>query len=183
MNIIWTIIILFSFIFALFSGNLNNLIDSIFNVPKASLALLLNLGSLIVVYNGIFQIAIDSKLINLISKLFKGIVKKVFINVNDNVIDLISADICANLLGLGVATTPIALTIMKELDIDGNINNNILSLIGINLSAFTLFPLTILTIRNNYQGAYTLSVWIIIILISFITTMFSVTLAKHWRFK
>lgn len=181
MNIIWTIIIVFSFIFAYFSGNLSCLINSIFDVPKNTLTLTLSIGSLIVIYSGIFQIAIDSKLINKISKLFKWFVKKIFTNVNSEVIDLICADICANLLGLGSATTPIALTIMKELDVDGKLNNNILSLIGINLSAFTFFPLTILTIRNTYQGAYTISVWVSIILISFLTTIFSILLAKFWR--
>ena len=51
MNIIWTIIILFSFVFAISTGNLNNLINSIFNVPKESLSLLVSIGSLIVIYN------------------------------------------------------------------------------------------------------------------------------------
>ena len=73
MNIIWTIIILFSFVFAISTGNLNNLINSIFNVPKESLSLLVSIGSLIVIYNGVFQIAIDSGLIKKISFIWKPI--------------------------------------------------------------------------------------------------------------
>lgn len=183
MNIIWTIIILFSFVFAIVTGNLNDLTNSIFNVPKEALSLLITIGSLIVIYNGIFQIAIDSGLIKKTSFIFRGIVKKVFNDVDEEVVTLICANICANILGLGVASTPIALNIMSQISHENKVNNNILSLIGINLSAFTLFPLTILTIRNNFHGSHSLFIWLSIVFISFVTTLFSIVLAKKWRFR
>ncbi len=183
MNIIWTIIILFSFVFAISTGNLNNLINSIFNVPKESLSLLVSIGSLIVIYNGVFQIAIDSGLIKKISFIFRGIVKKVFNDIDEEVVMLICANICANILGLGVASTPIALNVMSHISHEDKVNNNILCLVGINLSSFTLFPLTILTIRNTYQGSHSFFIWLSIIFISFVTTLFSIVLAKKWRFR
>lgn len=182
MNVIWTIIILFSFCFSLYSNNTNTLINSIFLVPKDSLQLLLNIGSLIVIYNGIFQIALDAQLIKQVSKVFKKIVKKIFNNLDEETEDLVCANICANILGLGVATTPIALEIMAKINHSDKINNNILCLIGINVCSFTFFPLTPLTIRNSVNGSYNALIWIIITIISFITSVLAILIGKKWRF-
>lgn len=181
MNIIWTSIVLFSFFFAICSNHLNDLIDAIFTVPTQSLKLLFNIGSLIIIYNGIFQIALDSKLIKKISKIFSRIVKKIFVDVDEETEDLISANICANILGLSTATTPIALNIMEKINKNEKINNNILCLIGINVCSFTLFPLTPLTIRNSVNGHNSILIWVIISAISFITTLIAIIIGKRWR--
>lgn len=182
MNVIWTIIILFSFCFSLFTNNINTLINSIFLVPKNSLQLLLNIGSLIVIYNGIFQIALDAQLIKQVSKVFKGIVKKIFNDIDEETEQLICANVCANVLGLGVATTPIALEIMAKINHNDKLNNNILCLIGINICSFTFFPLTPLTIRNSVNGSYNAFIWLIITIISFITSLMAILIGKKWRF-
>ena len=63
MNIVWTSIIIFCFIFSIYSNNFSLLINALFDVPEYSLKLLISLGGLIIIYNGIFQIALDCKII------------------------------------------------------------------------------------------------------------------------
>lgn len=170
MNIIWTSIIIFCFCFSILTNNFTNLINSLFDVPEHSLKLLISLGGLIIIYNGIFQIAIDSKIIKKISFIFKPLLKMIFKIDDNDTLELLCANFTANLLGLGIASTPIAIRIVQSTN-DKKIINK---LICLNISCFTLLPFTILTLRNKFGGINNFKVWIIIILITFLTSSFSV---------
>ena len=170
MNILWTSIIIFCFIFAIFTDNLNFLFNSLFTVPERSLKLLVSLGSLIIIYNGIFQIAIDCKLIRKISFIFKPILKVIY-NISDgDVLELLCANFTANFLGLGSASTPISLKVLN-LTTDKKIINK---LICLNVSCFSILPFTIITLRNKFSGTNNFKVWILIVLITMITSIFSI---------
>lgn len=170
MSIIWTVIIIFCLLFSLFTNNFTNVINALFDVPEYALKLLISLGGLIIIYNGIFQVAIDSKLIKTISFLFKPFIKKIYKINNDELFELLCANFTANLLGLGAASTPIAINVLKKVD-----NPNIINkLICMNVSSFTIFPVTIITLRNKYNGINNFKIWISIIVITFLTTIFSI---------
>lgn len=169
MSIIWTVIIIFCLLFSLFTNNFTNVINALFDVPEYALKLTVSLGGLIIIYNGIFQVAIDSKLIKTISFLFKPFIKIIYKINNDELLELLCANFTANLLGLGAASTPIAINILKKVDNPKIVNK----LICINISSFTLFPFTIITIRNKYNGINNFKIWIAIIIITFLTTIFS----------
>lgn len=170
MNKIWTSIIIFCFIFSLFTNNFTNLINSLFYIPEKSIKLLISIGGLIIIYNGIFQIAIDCNLIKKISKVCKPIIKKIYKTDNDELLDLLSSNFVANLLGLGIASTPIAIKAIDKID-----NKTIFyKLICINISCFTIFPFTILTLRNKFGGINNFKVWIGLIIITFMSTLFSI---------
>lgn len=169
MNKIWTSIIIFCFIYSLITNNFPRLINSLFDIPKLSIDLLISIGSLIIIYNGIFQIAIDSKLIKLISFLFKPILRRIYKTNNNELLELLCANFTANLLGLGAASTPIAINILKNTN-DEKITNKLLCF---NVTCFTIFPFTIITLREKLGGSYNLKIWVFIILITFISTIFS----------
>lgn len=174
MSYIWTIIILISFIFSLFTNNFSNVINALFDVPEKSLKLLVSIGGLIIVYNGIFRIAIDSGLIKNISFVFKPVLKKIYKINSEDILELLCANFTANLLGLGIASTPIAINIIKKVD-DKKI---ITKLICMNVSCFTIFPFTIISLRNKYNGINNFKVWIIIIIITFLSSLFSILLCN-----
>ena len=176
MNLIWTIIILFCFTFSLLTGNVEVLIDSLFDVPKESLNTLISLGSLIIIYNGIFQIAIDSNLITKISKLFKPIIKFIYCNesLDHEVVDLLSANFCANLIGLSAATTPIVLKLSDKLT-----HQQMVKLICMNVSCFSLFPFSIITLRKEFGCLHSFEIWFSLILITFISFIFGVIISKY----
>ena len=169
MNKIWTSIIIFCFIYSLITNNFPRLINSLFDIHKLSIDLLISIGSLIIIYNGIFQIAIDSKLIKLISFLFKPILRRIYKTNNNELLELLCANFTANLLGLGAASTPIAINILKNTN-DEKITNKLLCF---NVTCFTIFPFTIITLREKLGGSYNLKIWVFIILITFISTIFS----------
>jgi len=170
MNIIWSSIVIFCFVYSIFTNNLSVLINSLFDVPEKSLKLLFSIGSLIIIYNGIFQIAIDSKLIKFISFIFKPILKRLYKINNEDTLELLCANFTANFLGLGVASTPIAINIIKKTNNRGIINK----LICLNISCLTIFPITIITLREKMGGLNNTKIWISLIVITFLTSIFSI---------
>lgn len=169
MNKIWTFIIIFSIIFSIITNNFTNLINALFDVPETSLKLLFSLGGLIIIYNGLFQIAIDCDLINYISFLFKPFIKRIYKNTTKELLDLLCANFVANLLGLGIASTPIAIKAIQKINNEKHLNK----LICFNISCFTLLPFTILTLRNKLGGINNFKILIFLIIITFMSTIFS----------
>ena len=169
MNKIWSSIVIFCFVFSLITNNFSQLINSLFDVPELSIKLLISIGSLIIIYNGIFQIAIDSKLIKRISFVFKPVLKRIYKINNEDTIELLCANFTANLLGLGAASTPIAINILKNTNDERIINK----MICMNISCFTIFPLTIITLREKMGGTHNIKIWLFLIVITFMSTIFS----------
>ena len=174
MNIIWTFIIIFCLIFSFFTNNFSNLINSLFDVPEYSLKTLISIGSLIIIYNGIFQIADDCNLIKKISSLFRPIIKIIYKINSEDLVNLLCANFTANLLGLSITSTSIAIKIVKETN-DKKIINK---LICLNTSCFTILPFTIISLRNKYGGINNFKVWLLIIIITFLTSIFSIIICS-----
>ena len=80
MNKIWVTIIILSALYGIFFGNVEEMVNSILNVPKKTLELLLLVGGLMIFWNGIFNIAIESGLIRRLSKLIMPFTKNYFQN-------------------------------------------------------------------------------------------------------
>lgn len=183
MNKIWVFLIIFCFIYGYINGNINEMINSILNVPKISLDLLIKTGGLIIIYNGIFNIAIQSGMIKKISKVFKKLSYFLFPDYSkDNEIhEYICANITANLLGLGIASTPIALKTINMMKDGEVINRNIITIIILNITSFSLFPLTVLSIRESYGSNIGIFIWISLILISLANTIIGLVINRLFQ--
>lgn len=184
MNIIWILIVIFCMFYAFITGNIDQYINQIFKVPELTLTLLVTVGSLIVIYNGIFKIAIKSGLINKIGNAFRFISYFLFPRIpKDHVIhSYICSNITANLLGLGIASTPIALNTIMEMK---KLNNNsdiasqeMITLLVINITSFTIFPLTIITLRQQYNSNLGVIIWLVLIGITFIISLISLLIDR-----
>lgn len=186
MNKIWVIIVVICIIFGVINGNTEEMVKSSLNVPKDTLDLLIKVGGLIIFYNGIFQIAIDCGLIKKLSKVLYPITRKIFRGLKKDslICELVSANIIANLLGLGIASTPIAikaLTAMKEeLKDKDKPSKMMVTLVLMNIAAFTIFPLTILSVRKIYNAKINLILVPFFIIVSFILTIIAIIIARIW---
>ena len=187
MNKIWVIIISICIVFGIFSGNTEAMVEASLNVPKSTLDLLIKIGGLIIFYNGLFQIAIDSKMIKILSRFIHPLTRIIFKNIDkDSIVhEYVSANILANLLGLGIASTPMALKALGAMK-EENINNpekanfNMVTLVLINISAFTIFPLTIISVRTIYKAKINLELIPFFIVCSLILTIVSIIISRIW---
>lgn len=184
MNKIWLILLALTFIYAGLNHNLDEMLNLIMEVPNQSLKLLLTIGSLIVIYNGIFNMAIACGLIKHVGKAFKRLSFWLFPDIpQDHIIhQYVCSNITANLLGLGLASTPIALkTIQAMKNYNGNkpvATKEMITLIIINITCFSLFPLTIISLREKYHSQLGIYIWLGLIGITFLTSLFSLLIDK-----
>ena len=94
MNYIWISIILISIIFGVINGNSELMVEILLDTPKSTLEMLINIGGLIIFYNGLFKMAIDSGVINKFSKYFIKIIHLIFPEIPKD--HIVNEYICCN---------------------------------------------------------------------------------------
>lgn len=175
MNKVWFIITIVSIIFGIFNDKIDEMIDSLFTVPENVINSLFKIGSMLVIYNGLFNIAIESKCINKLSKLLNKRVNKIFKLNDSSTSDLISTSIICNMLGLGPANMPIAIKIIERLKGD---KFNLSMYIFVNISSFCILPLSLIALRTTFNSLINVEFIALIAISSFITTIFAILLCK-----
>jgi spore maturation protein A len=184
MNKIWVILILFCFVYGLIDGNADKMAMAVLNVPGKALTLVLKLGGLIIFYNGLFQVAIESGLIQNLSRKLKNFTRWLFPDLpkDSPAYEYICANLAANFLGLGLASTPMALKAMKQMKEDSknteSATPSMVKLLLLNISCFTMFPVTMLGIRELYGATINLELVPFIILGTLILSVTALFLDK-----
>lgn len=187
-NIIWLFLLIIGIIFSLCTNNLEALNDTILGVPEKTLGLFISLFLMLVFWNGILEIAKDSGLLSFLGKGIKKIIKPLFPSIPKDhvVLDYISFNVAANILGLGNAATPMGLKAMQELKKISNsdiASKEMITLLILNTSGLTLIPTTILALRRKYNAGITVQLIPYIILMSFITTVVALFIDYLFRRK
>ena len=159
LNILWPIFIIISIIYAICSGNLQTLNNSIFESIDSVINLTLTLIGTTCLWSGIMEIASNTKMQIYLSKILTPIINKVFknIDIRSKAYNNIIMNIIANILGLGNAATPLGLKAMGELQKE-NYNKNILSdnmlmLILLNTASLQIIPTTVIAIRSSLSSS------------------------------
>ena len=158
LNILWPIFIVISYIYALFSGNIQNVNNGIFESASSAVELTITFFGTITLWCGIMQIAKDSSLSKKFARMLKPFIKFLFPDVDekDSAHEEISLNMIANILGLGNASTPLGLKAMESLQ-EKNANKNTLSnsmamLVLINTASMQLIPTTVIAIRSSLNS-------------------------------
>lgn len=109
LNILWPFFVIISIIFSIFSGNIKELNNSIFESTNTAVNLCITLVGTMCLWNGIMQIAAKTSAMQKITKILSPIMKVLFPNLkkDSNVYNEISMNMVANILGLGNAATPL----------------------------------------------------------------------------
>lgn len=155
LNILWPIFIILSIIYAIFSGNIENINASIYESTENVVQFSLTLIGMTCLWSGIMEIASKTKIMEVISKLLKPIIKFLFPKINEESKSYknIVMNITANILGLGNAATPLGLKSMEELQKENKnkkaLSHHMMMLIVLNTASLQIIPTTVLAIRNS----------------------------------
>lgn len=158
LNILWPIFIIISIVYAFFSGNIANVNNSIFESTQNAVNLTLTLLGTTCLWSGIMEIASRTQLIEILSKMLKPIIKKLFSNIDieSKSCNNIIMNIIANILGLGNAATPLGLKAMNELQKENEnkdeLSDNMMMLIVLNTASLQIIPTTIIAIRSSLSS-------------------------------
>ncbi|WP_077213850.1 nucleoside recognition domain-containing protein [Bacillus dakarensis] len=158
-NIIWVAMTVIGIIFAMFNGTMQDVNEAVFTGAKEAVTLCIGLISILVFWLGMMRIAEDAGLLQILAKLFRPIVKRLFPEVpNDHpAMGYILSNMMANMFGLGNAATPLGIKAMEEMKrLNGNkqeASRSMITFLAINTSSLTLIPTTVIAIRMNYNSA------------------------------
>ena len=178
LNIIWPAFIIISVIYALISGNIENVSNGIFDSANSAVQLTLTFFGTICLWNGIMEIAKKTSLTNALSKALKPFINFLFPELKNNkqAQDEISMNMVANLLGLGNAATPLGLKAMKTMQQDNpkkdTLTNSMAMFIVINTASLQLIPTNVIAIRSslgsNSPSGIIIQVWFATIIASIV---------------
>lgn len=155
LNIIWPIFIIISFIYAIFTGNVDKINDSIFESTESAVNLSITLLGTMCLWNGIMEIASKTTIIDKLTKFLSPIIKFLFPELkNNNLIKKqISMNMIANILGLGNAATPLGIKAMRTMQSDNKqkdkLTNSMAMLIVLNTASLQIIPTTVIAIRSS----------------------------------
>ncbi len=155
LNLIWPIMIILSIFYSIISGNIESINSSIFNSTEKTVELTLTLFGTICLWNGIVEIASDTKLMIFLNKMISPLINFLFPESknDDKIKNDISMNIIANMLGIGNAATPLGLKAMKKMqekNKDKNrLTDDMATFIILNTASIQIIPTTVIAIRMS----------------------------------
>jgi spore maturation protein A len=158
-NYIWVFMTIVGFVFAMINGTMAEVNKAIFDGAKEAVTLCIGLISILVFWLGMMRIAEESGLLELLSKLFRPLVKRLFPDVPTKhpAMGYILSNMIANMFGLGNAATPLGIKAMEELkQLNGgkdSASRSMVTFLAINTASITIIPTTVIAIRMNYNSA------------------------------
>ena len=189
LNILWPIFIIISIVYAIFSGNIENLNNSIFESSESAVNLTLTLIGMTCLWSGIMEIAAKTKIVEKLSDVLKPIAKRLFLDLNERSYDNIVMNIIANILGLGNAATPLGLKAMNELQKENKskeeLSDNMMMLIVLNTASLQVIPTTVIAIRSSLGSSnptkIIFPVWISTVCAAIVGIIFTKIIIKHTK--
>ena len=184
MNYVFPILLIFSFVSAIVTGRVDELSSAVIDGAESAVQLLIRLVSMLCLWGGIMEIGDRAGLTKLFSKVMYPVVGLIFPRLRKEkyVLEAISMNITANVLGLGNAATPLGLEAMRRLQ---SVNSNteyasdeMIVFVVMNTAAMHIIPTTVATMRGQYGSIDPMEIMPAAFLTSFLALATAVAVAK-----
>lgn len=183
LNYIWSFMILISIVTGCMTGKLSEVTLAAFEGANNAISVILSFAGVTAMWSGFMKIAEKSNLVKAMTKFIRPLCKVIFpeLKKESTALELISANMVANMLGLSNAATPMGVRAMKELDrINGyneNASNAMCMFAIINSASIQIIPSTMIGIRasmgSNAPADIVIPVWIVSVASAFCAIFFA----------
>ena len=183
-NRLWSYFIIVGILFGIIAGNSLNINETILESATNSLEVFIQIFPVIALWLGIMNIATNSGLLNMLSKILSKALHPLFPDIPKNHISIgyMSSNIIANMFGLGSAATPFGLKAMNSLqELNDNkkiASKSMLTFTALNTSAITIIPTTLIALRMMYGSIDPTKTVIVTLISTIVSTIFSLLLDK-----
>ena len=191
LNIIWPFFIIISIVYAILTGKVAEVNNSVFESANETVKLTITFFGTICLWNGIIHIASKTTMIEKLTNKLSPIIKFLFpdLKKEKEVQKEISMNIVANMLGLGNAATPLGLKAMKSMqklnDNKERLSNAMAMFIVLNTASLQIIPTTVIAIRNSLgsQNAseIIIPVWISTVIAAVTVVIVTKLFIKFWK--
>lgn len=153
MNWIYTGIIGIALVCAILTGQGQALAASVPQGAQAGVTLALSMAGSICLWSGVGKLMEKAGFTGFLSRLFRPILNKLFPSSQRDagLSSSLSANICANFLGLGNAATPMGIRAAQKLaaGCNGIANDELCRLVVLNTASIQLIPATVAALRTS----------------------------------
>ena len=148
---IWTGMVVLSLIFGILSGNLEAVADAALQGASSAVDLSLSMAGIICLWSGVMEIMNVCGISGALAKSFRPILRHLLPNASkdEKTLAAVSANVSANLLGLGNAATPLGIQAARRMarGCGGIASDELCRLIVLNTASIQLLPATIASVR------------------------------------
>ncbi|MBE6985554.1 MAG: spore maturation protein A [Ruminococcaceae bacterium] len=156
MGIVWCIMLLLSVMAAIFQGNLGVLTPSALEGAASAVTLCISLAGALCLWSGVAKVMEQAGLIEKLGRLLRPIFRRLFPKASQNktALGYLTANISANLLGLGNAATPMGIAAIRQMYSGGtSASDEMCLLIVMNSASIQLLPTTVAAVRSSLGAA------------------------------
>lgn len=158
MSWIWTGMLMLSFLYAIISGNGATLSAAVQKGAQSGLNLAISIGGSICLWTGVGKLMERSGITGVLTKLLSPVLGRIFPSTRKDKLasDYLSANVCANLLGLGNAATPMGIQAAKRLVNPRQptiATDELCRLIVLNTASIQLIPANVAAVRAGLGAA------------------------------
>jgi spore maturation protein A len=149
---IWTVMIVFSIIMGVLTGNINAVSNAALEGAGTAVQLCLGICGVTCLWTGVMEMMRRSGLSGGLKSIFLPVLKRLFPASQENrsIMEAVAANVSANLLGLGNAATPLGIQAASEMAKSargGTATDDLCMLVVLNTASIQLIPATVAAIR------------------------------------
>lgn len=148
---VWTGMVVFSLLFGLFSGNLDAVSAAALEGANSAVQLSLSMVGILCLWSGVMEIMNACGLSKGIAAVFRPLLRRLMpqASKDDRTLAALSANLSANLLGLGNAATPLGIQAARRMaqGCGGIASDELCLLVVLNTASIQLLPATIASLR------------------------------------
>lgn len=148
---VWTGMVALSLVFGLLSGNLDAVSNAALEGARSAVELSLAMAGVLCLWSGVMEIMRACGLSAGLARLFRPILRRLLPNAAKDAETLaaVSANVSANLLGLGNAATPLGIQAARKMarGCGGTASDELCRLVVLNTASIQLIPATIASVR------------------------------------
>ena len=153
MSWIWTIMVVLSVVCAMVLGNGSGVSAAVVQGAQAGITLATSMAGSVCLWCGLGKLMEQTGVTGLLSKLLRPVLGRLFPSTRtDKKLALsLSANICANFLGLGNAATPMGIQAAQRLAMgqNGKATDELCKLIVLNTASIQLIPANVAAVRSG----------------------------------
>ena len=153
MSWVWTGMVALSVLAAALSGNMSALSAAVPKGAQAGITLAISMAGSICLWTGVGKLMEAAGLTGRLSRVLRPLLWRIFPSVKQDPVlgNHLSANVCANFLGLGNAATPMGIQAAQRLaqGHNGVASDELCRLIVLNTASIQLIPATVAAVRSS----------------------------------
>ena len=162
MAIIWTGMVVVSVIFGLFSGQMDAVSQAALTGAGSAVQLCLSMAGVLCLWSGVMEIMNRCGLSTRLARVFRPLLRRLLPRASrdDETLSAVSANVSANLLGLGNAATPLGVQAACRMarGQNGVASDELCLLVVLNTASIQLVPATVASVRAAAGAAAPLDI-------------------------